>query len=186
MAVRGQEIRNLKTGQRIKFLQTTGRHKGGIFEMVSTFENRSLEPLSHYHPYQEEFIEIVSGEISVRVNEEIEVLGPGHQLYIAKNTNHSMWNSSDKPATIRWKVVPALETERFLETVTAFANEGKVRDDGKPTLLQKALTTNRFQLHKVQVHIFPKNSLHIVDAIAYLLGYRQQTKARGLSFTEDY
>jgi quercetin dioxygenase-like cupin family protein len=181
MAVRGQEIRNLKTGQRIKFLQTTEDTKGAFLEMVSTFETRSCEPLSHYHPYQEEFIEIVSGEISVRVNDEIEVLGPGHQLYIAKNTNHSMWNSSDKPATIRWKVVPALETERFLETVTAFANEGKVRPDGKPTLLQKALTTNRF-CNCIRLagppYFLQKIAFILLTPIAYLLGYTPETRAR--------
>jgi quercetin dioxygenase-like cupin family protein len=144
MAIRGNEIRNPKTGQRIKFLQTTNDTKGSFLEMISTYEAKSIEPPSHYHPYQEEYFEIVSGELTVRINGEIEVLGPGHQLHIAKGTSHAMWNNTNKPTTVRWKVVPALETERFLETITGLANQGKTGPDGRPGFLQVALTVNRF------------------------------------------
>src|SRR2546421_8798307 len=57
--------------------------------MMATYERKSLEPPLHYHPFQEEFIEIISGEMTVRMNGELEVLGPGHQLYIAKKDRKS-------------------------------------------------------------------------------------------------
>jgi quercetin dioxygenase-like cupin family protein len=174
MAIKGKEIRNEKTGQRIKFIQTTADTKGLLLEMIATYERKSLEPPLHYHPFQEEFIEIISGEMTVRMNGELEVLGSGHQLYIAKNTTHTMWNNTDKPAVIRWKVAPALETERFLETVTGLANEGGIKPNGRLHLLQIALTANRFadvfRLDRPP-YILQKIFFLILTPLAYLFGY---------------
>jgi quercetin dioxygenase-like cupin family protein len=144
MAIKGKEIRNAKTGQRIKFLQTSADTQGSLLEMLATYEGQSPEPPSHYHPYQEEYIEVIKGEVTVRMNGELEVLGPGHQMYIAKSTSHSMWNHTNREAVIRWKVIPALETERFLETVTGLANKGKSAPNGRLSFLQVALVANRF------------------------------------------
>jgi quercetin dioxygenase-like cupin family protein len=179
MAIKGKEIKNEKTGQRIKFIQTTADTSGSYLEMIATYENKSLEPPTHYHPRQEEYIEIISGEVTVRMNGELEVLGAGHQLCIAKNTSHAMWNNNIEPAVVRWKVVPALETERFLETVTGLANEGKTGPDGKPGLLQIALTAKRFS------HVFrldrPPYFLQsilfsLLTPIAYIFGYDAECK----------
>ena len=179
MAIRGHEIRNPKTRQRIKFLQTTNDTKGTFLEMISTYEAKSIEPPSHYHPFQEEYIEVISGEVTVRVNGEVEILGPGHQLYIAKNTTHAVWNNTNAPASLRWKVVPALDTERFLETVTGLAHEGKTGPNGKPGILQTALTANRF----CNVFRFSKPPYFLqkiifiaLTPLAYILGYEPETK----------
>ena len=180
MAIKGCEIRNPEAGQRIKFLQTTNETKGAFLEMISTYEAKSVEPPSHYHPYQEEYIEVISGELSVRMNGEVEILGPGHQLYIAKGMSHAMWNNSDKPASMRWKVVPALETERFLETIMGLASEGKTRSNGRFGLLQRAVTVNRFS--KVfrlarPPYLLQKALFLLLTPIAYLCGCKAEAQA---------
>jgi mannose-6-phosphate isomerase-like protein (cupin superfamily) len=179
MVIKGKEIRNAKTGQRIKFLQTTVETKGSFLEMIATYERKSLEPPTHYHPHQEEYFEIISGELTIRMNGEIEVLGPGHQLYIAKNTSHALWNNTTKPTVVRWKVVPALETERFLETLTGLANEGKTAANGKPGLLQIALTANRFanvfRLHRPPYFI-QRILFFLLTPFAYLMGHDAECK----------
>jgi mannose-6-phosphate isomerase-like protein (cupin superfamily) len=179
MAIRGKEIKNDKTGQRIKFIQTTADTQGSFLDMIATYERKSLEPPTHYHPHQEEYFEIISGELTVRMNGELEVLGAGHQLYIAKNTSHAMWNDNLQPAVIRWKVVPALETERLLETVTGLANEGKTGPDGKPGLLQTALTAQRFRrvirLDKPP-YFLQRILFSLLTPIAYVFGYDAECK----------
>jgi quercetin dioxygenase-like cupin family protein len=174
MVIKGKEIRNSKTGHRIKFLQTSSDTQGSFLEMLATYEQQSLEPPSHYHPHQEEYVEIIKGELTVRMNGELEVLGQGHQLYIAKHTTHAMWNHTNKETIIRWKVVPALETERFLETVTGLANKGKSAPNGKLPLLQVALTANRFaNVFRMDKPPFlvQKIIFMFLTPFAYLLGH---------------
>ena len=177
MATKGSEIRNPKTGHRIKFLQTAADTNGAFLEMISSYEAKSLEPPLHYHPYQEEYFEVISGEISVRINGEVEVLGPGHQLYIAKSTVHTMWNNSDQPSTIRWKVMPAMDMENFLETIMILANEGKTKPDGRPGFLQFAFLVNRF--HKVfrlarPPYFIQKTLFFLLSPLLYFFGCEQQ------------
>jgi quercetin dioxygenase-like cupin family protein len=183
MVIKGKEIRNSKTGQRIKFLQTSSDTKGTFLEMLATYEQQSPEPPSHYHPHQEEYVEIIKGELTVKMNGELEVLGPGHQLYIAKNTTHSMWNHTDKETIIRWKVVPALETERFLETVTGLANKGKSAPNGRLSLLQVALIANRFdnvfRMDKPPFFI-QKIIFLLLSPFAYILGHDSECNCNGV------
>jgi quercetin dioxygenase-like cupin family protein len=179
MAIKGSEIRNPKTGHRIKFLQTASDTNGAFLEMISTYEAKSLEPPLHYHPFQEEYFEVISGEISVRINGEIEVLGPGHQLYIAKSTVHAMWNNSEKPSSIRWKMMPAMEMENFLETLMGLANEGKTKPNGAPGFLQWSFVVNRF--HKVfrlarPPYFIQKILCLLLSPVAFFWGCKAEAK----------
>ena len=183
MAIKGKEIRNAKSGHRIKFIQTSADTQGSYLEMIATYERKSAEPPTHYHPYQEEFIEIIKGELAVRMNGEIEVLGPGHQLYIAKNTSHAVWNHTDKETIMRWKVVPALETERFLETVTGLANKGKQGSNGKLPFLQVALLANRFaKVFRMArpPFIVQRVIFLFLTPFAYLLGHDSECNCNGV------
>jgi hypothetical protein len=55
-----------------------------------------------------------------------------------------MWNGSGQTTVMNWKVRPALSTEYLLETVFGLAADGKTDKDGKPSLLQLALTAGNF------------------------------------------
>jgi quercetin dioxygenase-like cupin family protein len=145
MAYPGKEINNLKTGQSIRFIQTAKDTQGQLLEMESSWKPFSKEPAPHFHPRQEETFTVISGEITVRINGEVIRLAAGEQLFIPKNTVHSMWNSSAAKAVVNWKVAPALETEDLLETATGLANDGKTNKDGTPSLLQAALLMERYK-----------------------------------------
>ena len=145
MAYSGKEISNLKTGQAIRFIQTAKDTQGQLLEMESSWKPFSKEPAPHFHPRQEETFTVISGELTVRINDEIKKLKPGQQLFISRNTVHSMWNSSDAKTVVNWKVMPALETEDLLETATGLANDNKTNKDGMPSLLQAALLMERYK-----------------------------------------
>lgn len=144
MAIRNKILRNQLTGQDLRFIRTACDTNGELLEMESTYHSRSTEPPMHYHPQQQEYFTVLAGELSVRMDGKLKVLLPGDHLHIAKNTVHAMWNSSDQKTTVLWRVMPALDTEQLFETIYGLVSEGKTNAKGFPSLLQMALTANRF------------------------------------------
>jgi putative monooxygenase len=63
-----------------------------------------LEPAEfvaeHYHPYSEEFLYVVSGAITVRLDGTPVELGPGEALMVPIKTKHRVENHHDEPAEV--------------------------------------------------------------------------------------
>lgn len=179
MAFRNKTIFNKKTGQGIKFLQTGRDTEGKLLEMEAIFNAHSKEPAPHYHPRQEEFFTVISGELTVKIDGQIKVLQAGDTLYIPVNKVHSMWNNSPRSAVVNWKVSPALNTDQFLETAIGLANHGKTNEDGMPNILQVALLANKyhgvFRLAKPSFAV-QKVVFTLLTPFAYVLGYRSSYK----------
>lgn len=175
MAYKNKILRNPKTGQDIKFLQTATETQGKLLEMESSFHPHSKEPPAHYHPYQVEDFTIVQGELTVRIAGEVKVLKEGNTLHIPKRTVHAMWNNSGHMTIVNWKVQPAMNTEHLLETNIGLVNEGKTNGEGRPHILQIALMLNKyasvFRLAKPP-YLIQKIIFTILSPFAYLFGYR--------------
>lgn len=175
MAYKGKIIHNKKTGQQISFIQTSDDTGGDLLEMESVFQPLSIEPVPHYHPSQEEFFTVLEGEISVRLNEVVRILKQGDKLHIKKKQVHAMWNHSGKVARVNWKVMPAMDTEYFLETGTGIANEKKTNEQGMPGILQVALLASRFS-HVYRIarppYAIQKVLFSALTPISYMAGYR--------------
>jgi putative monooxygenase len=60
----------------------------------------------HYHPYSEEFIYVVRGSITARLDGEPQPLDAGHALYIPINTKHRLMNEGDEEAFIVFHLGP--------------------------------------------------------------------------------
>lgn len=175
MAYKGKIINNKKTGQQISFIQTSDDTGGELLEMESLFQPHSTEPVAHYHPLQDEYFTVLEGELCVRINNGIKILTQGDILRIKKNQVHSMWNGSSKTTRVNWKVMPALDTEYFLENGIGIANEKKTDKKGMPGLLQIALLANRFS-HVYRVakpsYAIQKILFTLLTPFSYLAGYR--------------
>lgn len=175
MAYKGKIISNKKTGQQITFIQTSDDTGGELIEMESIFHPHSTEPVPHYHPLQEEYFTVLEGELCVRINDGVKILKQGDKLRIKKNQVHSMWNGSSSMAKVNWKVMPASDTEYFLENGIGIANEKKTNDKGMPGLLQVALLANRFS-HVYRVakpsYTVQKILFKLLKPFSYLAGYR--------------
>jgi quercetin dioxygenase-like cupin family protein len=179
MAYSGKVISNAQTGQSIKFIQTGKETNGQLLEMESNFKAHSIEPVQHYHPYQEEDFIILSGEVSVRINGEVKILKQGNPLHIPFNVPHSMWNNSDADAIVNWKVRPAFDTEYLLETGTGLANDGKVNDKGMPNILQVALMGKRFsKVYRLTKppYVIQRILFSVLTPIAYVMGFKPMYK----------
>ncbi|MFM9945402.1 MAG: cupin domain-containing protein [Bacteroidia bacterium] len=179
MAFKSKQIRNPKTGQDIKFIQTAKETEGKLLEMEATYNSHSKEPAAHYHPLQVEDFTVLSGQLTVRIDGELKVLKQGDTLHIPINQVHSMWNDTDGKTIVNWKVQPAMNTDNLLETATGLAIDGKTNDDGMPNILQVALMANKysevFRLSKPPF-VVQKILFIILTPFSYLLGYKPTYK----------
>lgn len=70
----------------------------------------TLEPgevvTEHYHPYSEEFLYLVTGAITARIDGEPVPLVAGDALYIPINSRHRLQNDSDAPAFLVFHLGP--------------------------------------------------------------------------------
>ncbi|HKG06622.1 MAG TPA: cupin domain-containing protein [Pedobacter sp.] len=132
MPANSKELHNLKTGQIIRFLQTSEDTNGTMLDMEATYPAGSPEPPVHYHPKQEELFRVISGQINIRINGLVQSYKPGSLIEIKAGDKHSMWNSGSENAVVSWQVWPALETEQFLRIMTLVANSPKSNEKGLP------------------------------------------------------
>lgn len=133
-------IYNPVTSQQLTFVAASRQE----LVIEASYWAGSKEPLAHYHPAQEEYFEVVSGQLTVRFNNQLSTLYPGDTLHIPAGSVHSMWNAAASPATVRWTTRPALRTEEFHRVVFALAENGKVNAEGVPGLLLVSLLTKEF------------------------------------------
>jgi quercetin dioxygenase-like cupin family protein len=177
MAIKGKIISNPATKQHILFLQTSKDTGGRLLEMESIYEPYSKEPPMHYHPCQEEYLKVIKGELTVKLEEGIRVLKAGDVLHVTKNMAHSVWNNSPNDTIINWQVLPALNTENMLETITGLATDNKTNRNGKPPFLQLAILANKydgiFRLARPPF-IVQRILFGFITPVAYLLGYAPQ------------
>ncbi|MFT3824206.1 MAG: cupin domain-containing protein [Chitinophagaceae bacterium] len=138
-------ITNKVTGQKICFLLTGEDTEGRSLEMESHYPALSPEPLTHYHPNQEEIFQVLKGELTVRMNGEIKVYVKGDTLCIPKGTPHSMWNAGFGNTIVHWKVMPALDMEYFLTTMMLLANTGRTNKSGIPPLPLRVFLLKKYQ-----------------------------------------
>jgi quercetin dioxygenase-like cupin family protein len=175
MAYKGKIINHKKTGQEIIFIQTSDDTGGELLEMESIFQPHSLEPVPHYHPLQDEFFTVLEGEITVRIDSGLHVIKQGNTLRIKQGQIHSMWNHTSQKARLNWKVMPASDTEYFLENGIGIANKKKTNKKGMPPLLQIALLAKRFShVYRVAKPSFTiqKILFTALSPFSYLAGYK--------------
>jgi len=127
-------IENKVTGQRIIFVRTAEETNGELLEMEAVYAPLSEEPPLHYHAYQWEHFSVSEGELTIRMNGEIQTYGKGSVVSVPSGERHSMWNAGHIPARVIWRVIPALKTQEFLVTLSELANNGKTNKKGVPSL----------------------------------------------------
>ena len=179
MAYKNKQLRNPKTKQDIKFLQTTKDTDGRLLEMEATYHSSSKKPKAHYHPFQTEDFTVLLGQLTVAIDGQIKVLKQGDTLHIPINKVHAMWNDTAEKTVVNWKVQPAMNTENFLETATGLAMDGKTNDQGIPNILRLALMANKYSdvfrlsrpSFKVQKILFA-----ILTPFSHFFGYKATSR----------
>ncbi|WP_426514506.1 cupin domain-containing protein [Dactylosporangium sp. McL0621] len=60
----------------------------------------------HYHPYSEEFLFVVRGEVTVRLNGEPVELGPEESVFVAREARHRVENRGTTEAFVVFHLGP--------------------------------------------------------------------------------
>ncbi len=139
MSQEHREIRNPRTGQRMRFLLTAADTDGELLR-VETVNPPSgvVEPL-HVHPHQESRAEVVSGTLRFVTDGRERRLGPGEAITIPAGTPHHFANDGAEDAVAIQEFRPAMRTAEFFETYFGMAERGELDEQGKPSLLRSAL-----------------------------------------------
>jgi mannose-6-phosphate isomerase-like protein (cupin superfamily) len=179
MAYANKEIRNAIAKMSLKFLQTSAGTDGGLLEIQATYDANLTMPVEHFHPMQDEYFTIISGELNVKMNGRVRILKAGDHLQIPRNTLHSMWNNSNDIAIVNWQVKPALNTEHFLEDAAGFAGINEINKKNKFSLLQSLWLVSRYD-NEFRVAKPPRFIQRILFILllpfAYWKGYGSVTK----------
>lgn len=175
MARAGDEIYNPVQGDWIVFRQTardTGRELMSGELVVSPRGGNAL----HVHPLQEERFKALSGTLGVQIGEEQRSLGEGEEATVPPGVPHRWWNDTDEEARVLVELRPALNTEIFFETLYGLSRDGKTDENGRPNLLQQAVTLNGVNKGEIYLARPPipvqKAFVAALAPVGRLLGYR--------------
>jgi mannose-6-phosphate isomerase-like protein (cupin superfamily) len=181
MSPRGRTIHNPRTGQRMTFLET-GAETGGRLLRIDCFHPaQSLREREHVHPRQENRFEVRTGALTFCVNDKVVRIEAGQRLSIPPGTPHYFWNEESEPAHYLQEFSPALRIEALFETAFALAQDGRLRADGSPRLLQMAVMMDEFseEFRATRPPLIVQRVLcSVLAPLARMLGYCAQLSAK--------
>lgn len=175
MAKQGDKITNVRTGQKMIFLQTGKETNGQLLEIESFNPKSDMREPIHIHPKQESAAKVISGKLHFLVNGKEQIVGPGEKIIIPAGIPHCFWNDDDTEAHSIQQFTPALHIDEFFESFFALAKDGKLSAEGMPPFLQLPLMGLK---HKNEIRVTSPPwavqllTYWILAPISYLLGYR--------------
>jgi quercetin dioxygenase-like cupin family protein len=108
------------------------RHDPDALEVEGTWGPGGSAPPKHFHPAQDERIEVLEGTLKTRVDGEERELRAGDVLDIPRGAVHQMWNEADVPARASWVTSPAGRTAQWFADLDALRRSGRVGGNGMP------------------------------------------------------
>lgn len=177
----GETIENPVTGERVTFLRTAGDTGGELVEIEVAIDPDGAVAAAHVHPYQSERFEVLEGTLEFRRGREKVVAGPGAVVTVPAGAVHSFRNAGETTARFRCEVRPALQFERFLQTMFGLAAAGRTNKKGMPSPLRLAVIANA-HFDDVRLPYVPafaqKAALVTGSAVGRLAGFRPAFEPR--------
>jgi mannose-6-phosphate isomerase-like protein (cupin superfamily) len=128
-------IVNPRTGQQMTFVTDSP----ALLEIDSLNPPSNTPEPEHVHPLQESGCRVTAGALRFQIAGEERIVAAGESITIPANTPHLFTNAGPEDAhSIGW-FRPALKTRAFFETLFALGQDGKLDDNGMPSLLQIAV-----------------------------------------------
>lgn len=138
------ELDNPVTGMRLRELSDPQAGQSAALVWEARYPAHSPEPPPHFHPRQDERMEIVAGRLFARIAGEVRTLNPGDVLEIPAGTAHAMWTEAESATTV-WRTMPALRTREFTRKLYDLARQGRTNERGVPGLLQAAVLLTAYR-----------------------------------------
>jgi quercetin dioxygenase-like cupin family protein len=166
------------TGETITFVTTAAETNGAYCVIDVEVAPGGGVPMAHVHPYQIETFEVLDGELSMKAGGTRVLARPGDVVEVRAGQVHKFWNASDATVRFRCTVAPALQFERFIETMFALAAEGRLNRRGLPSPLQLAAIAN--------AHFADAQAPYIPSAVQKMGLVVGATLARALGYATRY
>ena len=171
MAYAGKVLESPDT--RLIFLKTA-KDTDGEFLRFEQFVRANHAPVpAHVHGRQEERFVVVSGRMGVRSGGRDRVVEAGEEAVVPPGVPHTFWNAGGEELHHLVELRPALESERFFETVFGLRRDGKLVEGRAPNPLMMAPVVVEYENWLagppviLQKLLFPPLAL-----LGRLLGYR--------------
>ena len=173
MAYAGKTIESPDT--RLVF-ENTAKDTGGKLLRFRQFVRAGHAPVpAHIHGGQEERFVVLSGMMDVRSGGRERILEAGEEAVVPPGVPHTFWDASPSGEVLHHVVElrPALDSERFFETVFDLQRDGKLVEGRPPNPLMMAPVIVRYENWlagppvTLQRLLFPPLAL-----LGRLLGYR--------------
>lgn len=135
----GQHIENPVAGDAVTFVTLPSGPSGPLVADMVTVPGGDGPP-EHVHPHASETFAVAEGCILVEERGVRTVVHAGETRTVAPGTPHRFLSHGAVPATTRVTLDPGGSMGPFLETFYELASAGRLDAEGKPALLQIAVT----------------------------------------------
>jgi quercetin dioxygenase-like cupin family protein len=175
MIKQGDTIVNIRTGQKMIFIETWAETNGTQVKIECISPVTTEREKLHYHPYQENRFMVTKGELLFNIDGKEQLASVGDIISIPKNIPHSFYNSGRTDAHYFQEFFPALKIDSLFETFFELAKVGKLNKSGTPNILRTALILLNFEKEIRLVHPnwkVQKVIFKLLAPIARLMGYK--------------
>lgn len=174
MPTKGQKTFNPANGDSYEFLETAKDTNGQHVTLKATIHSKGEFVPRHFHVYQDETFEVVSGKLTVWSDGQTRTLSAGEIITLPKNIPHNHYNLEDIPLCYIHTVTPALDFDFLVENLAGLAADGKSKN-GKYGFIQE-LVTLKYLDSKAYLADIPigiqKVLMNTIAPLARLFGYR--------------
>lgn len=174
MPVKGQIITNPVTGDSYEFLETAEDTGGVSVTMRATLKSIGKVVPNHFHVFQDETFEVISGQLTFLKDGKITTLSAGDKITLPKNVPHNHYNSSDAEVVYIHSVKPALDFDYLIENLIGLIADGKGKN-GKLGLVQELVSVKYLESKSYLAEIplgLQKILANIIAPAARIFGYR--------------
>lgn len=174
MPTKGQKVTNSINGATYEFLETAKDTNGESVKLKATINRKGLLVPNHFHVFQEETFEVVSGKLTYFSDGQTSTISAGEKITFPKNTPHNHYNNEDTPLVYLQTVTPAFDFDFLIETLVGLASDGKSKN-GKYGLVQELVILKYLDSKSYLADIpfiVQKVLMNTIAPIGRLFGYR--------------
>lgn len=131
-------LSNPVTAEWVAMLDPEDRRAGRI-RTLSMFTSESFAA-EHVHPGHDETVEVLEGEVWVRLGHDDRVLGHGDTVTIPQGVPHQFQADAAGITSIVTEGEPPIDITDVVATAWGQAHDGDVSEDGHPSFLQAMVT----------------------------------------------
>lgn len=174
MPTKGQISNNPTNGDSYEFLETAKDSNGQRVILKAIIESKGQLVPKHFHVFQDETFEILSGQLTVWLDGQTRTIIAGEKITLPKNVPHNHYNNEDIPLIYIHTITPGLDFDYLIENLMGLAADGKSKN-GKYGLVQELVALkyldSKSYLADIPVGI-QKILMNTIAPIGKLFGYR--------------